>query len=154
MMHSPPCPEIFQAFEQAHAAFSADEVPVGCAIYHKSNGLIATAHNQVEKQKNPLAHAEMLGIQKACAVLGRKFLEGCTLYVTLEPCPMCAMAIAHARLARVVFSAYDPKSGGVIHGPRVFDTHVCHHKPEVIGGIREDLGRQLMQSFFQKRRDS
>lgn len=112
----------------------------------------AVAHNQPRRLNDPTAHAEILAIRAACAVLGEERLTGCDLYVTLEPCPMCAGAISIARIRRLYYGASDPKGGGVEHGPRVFDQPTCHHAPEVYGGFREREAAALLQDFFAQRR--
>lgn len=136
------------ALDQARLATVAAEVPVGCVITDPSGQLLASAHNLVETHHDVCAHAEIVAIREATKRLGQKYLEGCTLYVTLEPCAMCAAAIAHARLARVYFGAYDPKSGGVEHGAMIFRHATTHHKPEVYGGIMEQECARLLQDFF------
>jgi len=138
------------AFEQAEAAARRGEVPVG-AVLVKDGVVLAAAGNRVEELSDPTAHAEMLAIRAAAAV-GATRLEGCDLYVTLEPCPMCAAAISLARLRRLYFGAYDPKGGGVEHGAKVFDHPTCHHRPEVYGGIEESRAATLLRAFFQGRR--
>lgn len=140
-----------QAIAEACAAAARGEVPVG-AIIVRDGRVLAIAGNRVEELGDPTAHAEMLAIRAAVAVLGDKWLEGCDLYVSLEPCPMCAAAISLARLRRVYFAAYDPKGGGVEHGARVFDHPTCHHRPEVYGGIRESEAAELLRAFFKERR--
>jgi len=140
------------ALKQAYSAAQADEVPIGAVIVDASGRVLARAHNRVEADADPTAHAEMLAIRGACAILGNKFLEGCDLYVTLEPCAMCAAAIAFARLRRVYFGAYDPKGGGVEHGARVFSQPTCHHRPEVIGGLMERECGALLKDFFARKR--
>lgn len=142
---------IEDALEQAKAAGAAGEVPVG-AIVVRDGTVIAAAGNRVEADQNPHAHAEMLAIAEACRVLGRKWLEDCDLYVTLEPCPMCAGALSLARIRRVYYGAADPKSGGVDHGPRVFAQPTCHHAPEVIAGVEERRCGELLTAFFAQRR--
>ncbi len=142
-----------QALEQARAAACAGEVPVGAVLIDPARGaVLARAHNLVEALNDPTAHAELLAIRAATAARGEKRLVGCDLYVTLEPCPMCATAIAFAQLRRVYFGAYDPKGGGVDHGPRIFTQPTCHHRPEVIGGIEESECARLLRGFFQERR--
>lgn len=136
----------------AQARIVSREVPIGAVIVDVHGNLLAAAHNRVETDGDPTAHAEMLAIRAACAARGAKFLEDCDLYVTLEPCAMCAQAIAFARLRRVYFGAYDPKGGGVEHGARVFSQPTCHHRPEVYGGIREAECAALLQEFFRARR--
>ena len=142
---------IEDALEQAKAADAAGEVPVG-AVVVRDGSVIAAAGNRVEADQNPQAHAEMLAIAEACRVLGRKWLEDCDLYVTLEPCPMCAGALSLARIRRVYFGAADPKSGGIDHGPRVFAQPTCHHAPEVIAGVEERRCGELLTAFFAQRR--
>lgn len=142
---------IEDALEQAKAAGAAGEVPVG-AVVVRDGTVIAAAGNRVEADYNPQAHAEMLAIAEACRVLGRKWLEDCDLYVTLEPCPMCAGALSLARIRRVYYGAADPKSGGVDHGPRVFAQPTCHHAPEVIAGVEERRCGELLTAFFARRR--
>jgi tRNA(Arg) A34 adenosine deaminase TadA len=142
---------IEDALQQAEAAGAAGEVPVG-AVVVRDGTVIAAARNRVEADQNPQAHAEMLAIAEACRVLGRKWLEDCDLYVTLEPCPMCAGALSLARIRRVYYGAADPKSGGVDHGPRVFAQPTCHHAPEVIAGVEERRCGELLTAFFARRR--
>ena len=142
---------IEDALEQAKAAGGMGEVPVG-AVVVRDGTVIAAAGNRVEADHNPQAHAEMLAIAEACRVLGRKWLEDCDLYVTLEPCPMCAGALSLARIRRVYYGAADPKSGGVDHGPRVFAQPTCHHAPEVIAGVEERRCGELLTAFFARRR--
>jgi len=143
------------ALKEAEAAAKRDEVPVGAVIVNsKTNDIVSAAGNRVEEKKNPLAHAEMLAIQDAVDQFGDKFLEDCDLYVTLEPCPLCASAISLTRLRRVYFGAYDPKSGGTEHGPRIFEHDTCHHKPEVYGGICEQECAALLTTFFADKRDT
>lgn len=135
-----------------HAATVCGEVPVAAAVLDEKGEVIATAHNEVETRGDATAHAELLAIRVACTKLGEKYLEGCTLVVTLEPCPMCAAAIALAKIEKVIFGAYDPKSGGVEHGPRVFNHPTCHHVPEIIGGVMQAECGALMTEFFRGRR--
>lgn len=139
------------AFAAARAAAEAGEVPVGAAVV-RDGIVLAVAHNQPRRLNDPTAHAEILAIRAACAVLGEERLTGCDLYVTLEPCPMCAGAISIARIRRLYYGASDPKGGGVEHGPRVFDQPTCHHVPEVYGGFREREAAALLQDFFAQRR--
>jgi tRNA(Arg) A34 adenosine deaminase TadA len=118
-----------------------------------SAGMIAAvAGNRVERDRDPTAHAEMLVLRAGAARLGLARLAGCDFYVTLEPCPMCAAAIGLARIRRLYFGAYDPKGGGVEHGPRIFDQPTCHHRPEVYGGIAERASSELLRNFFRARR--
>lgn len=139
------------ALEQARAAARRGEVPVG-AVLVRDGRVVAAAGNRVEELADPTAHAEILVLRAAAAQAGSPRLGDCDLYVTLEPCPMCAAAISFARLKRVYFGAYDPKGGGVEHGPRIFDHATCHHRPEVVGGIRESECATLLRAFFQERR--
>jgi tRNA(adenine34) deaminase len=140
------------ALAEARVAAAAGEVPVGAVLAGPDGSILATAHNQVEAQRNPLAHAEMLCIAEGLSKLNDKYLSDCTLAVTLEPCPMCMAALSHARVARVVFGAYDPKSGGTVNGPRV--ASFMHHQPEILGGIEEAACAVLLQQFFQRLRTS
>ena len=141
------------ALEEAERAAAAGEVPVGAVLVDAADGtLLARAHNLVETNKDPTAHAELLAIQEAARRLGAKRLTRADLYVSLEPCPMCAQAIAFARLRRLYFGAYDPKGGGVEHGPRIFAQPTCHHRPEVIGGVGEGRAGALLKAFFRARR--
>jgi tRNA(adenine34) deaminase len=141
------------ALREAAAAAALGEVPVGAVLVDGASGEVLTrAHNRVEELHDPTAHAEMLAIQAAARGLGRKRLEGADLYVTLEPCAMCAAAVSFARLRRLYFGAYDPKGGGVEHGARVFDRPTCHHRPEIYGGIEEMAAGALLRDFFAARR--
>jgi len=141
------------ALAEAEAATARGEVPVGAVLVDGASGeVLARAHNRVEELHDPTAHAELLAIREAARRLGLKRLTGADLYVTLEPCPMCAQAIAFARLRRVYFGAYDPKGGGVDHGPRIFEQPTCHHRPEVIGGLEERRCGALLKDFFRERR--
>jgi len=128
------------------------EVPIAACITDAKGRVIAEACNEVEAQKNATAHAELLAIQKACSIMGEKYLSECTLYVTLEPCAMCAQAIAHAKISKLVFGAYDAKGGGVEHGARIFSQPTCHHMPEIIGGVEEAACAALLQEFFAGKR--
>lgn len=139
------------ALDQARVAGAAGEVPVGAVVVHAGR-VIASARNRMREWTDPTAHAEMLAIRAACQHLGTERLIGCDLWVTLEPCPACAGAIAAARITRLYFGAYDPKSGGVAQGPRVFDHPQAHHTPEVYGGIAEAEAAALLKSFFAARR--
>lgn len=143
-------PLMQEAFRQAQLAVSKGEVPIGAAIAGPDGTLIASAHNLVETQQNPLAHAELLAIHQAIESKGKKYLLGCTIAVTLEPCAMCAHALAHARISSIIFGAYDPKSGGTVNGAQVF-SH-SHHKPQVTGGEGEAESREMLQTFFKKLR--
>jgi tRNA(adenine34) deaminase len=141
-----------RALEEAAAAAPAGEVPVGAVLVDGGGTIVAASGNRVERDHDPTAHAEMLVLRGGAARLGAKRLEGCDLYVTLEPCPMCAAAIGLARIRRLYFGAYDPKSGGVEHGPRIFEQPTCHHRPEVYGGIAERAAAALLRAFFKVRR--
>ena len=139
-----------RALAQAEAAAAAGEVPVGAVIVDGASGrVLAEAGNRVEALADPTAHAEVLAIRAACAAVGAPRLPGCDLYVTLEPCALCAAAISFARLRRVYFGAYDPKGGAVDHGPRWFSQPTCLHAPEVYGGIDETRAAALLRAFFQ-----
>lgn len=146
-------PFIDLALGEAAAAAARGEVPVGAIVVEAATGrVLARAGNRVEELADPTAHAEILAIRAAAAVVGLPRLPGCDLYVTLEPCAMCAAAISFARIRRLVFAAYDPKGGGVDHGARVFDHHTCHHRPEVIGGVNASSAERMLQTFFRDRR--
>jgi len=139
------------ALDQARAAAKAGEVPVG-AVVMRAGQVIAAAHNAPRGQCDPTAHAEVLAIRTAALALGSERLEGCDLWVTLEPCAMCAGAIAHARLARVYYGASDPKGGAVEHGARVFDQPQTLHRPEIYPGIGAEEAAALLRAFFEARR--
>ncbi len=141
-----------RALDAAVAAGAAGEVPVGAVLVDGAGDIIAAAGNRVEHDQDPTAHAEMLVLREGALRLGAKRLAGCDLYVTLEPCPMCAAAIGLARIRRLYFAAYDAKGGGVEHGPRIFDQPTCHHRPEVYGGIAERTAGELLRRFFRARR--
>jgi tRNA(adenine34) deaminase len=137
----------------ARRAAGRGEVPVGAVVVDgKSGRILARRHNLVLAHGDPTAHAELLAIRAAAKALGAARLADCDLYVTLEPCPMCAQAIAFARIRRLYFGASDPKGGGVEHGPRIFTQPTCHHRPEVIGGLRETECGDVLREFFKKRR--
>lgn len=140
------------ALEEARAAALRGEVPVGAVLTAPDGAVLARAGNEVEARHDAGAHAEMLVLREAAARLGSPRLVGCTLTVTLEPCPMCAQAASFFRVARVVFGAYDPKGGGVEHGARVYAAPSCHHVPEVVGGVREAECAALLRDFFVARR--
>ncbi|WP_225207469.1 nucleoside deaminase [Novosphingobium huizhouense] len=147
-----PLPRPMQAaLDQARAAAAAGEVPIG-AVLVKDGEVIALAHNAPRGTCDPTAHAEVLAIRAAAATLGQERLEGCDLWVTLEPCAMCAGAIVHARIARVYYAASDPKGGAVEHGARVFEQPTCLHRPEVYAGMGEGEAAELLQAFFRARR--
>jgi tRNA(adenine34) deaminase len=139
------------ALGEARAAAERGEVPVG-AVIMRDGALVAAAGNRTLELKDPTAHAEMLAIRAACASSRSERLPDCDLYVTLEPCAMCAVAISFARLRRLYFGASDPKMGGVEHGPRIFAQPTCHHRPEVYGGIREKEMAEMLKAFFGQRR--
>ena len=141
------------ALDQARAAGVRGEVPVGAVVVDRLGVVIAAAGNRTRELADPTAHAEMLAIRAACAALGQERLDDCDLYVTLEPCPMCAGAITAARIRRLYYGAADPKSGGVAHGARVFDQPQCHHRPDVYDGLAADEASDLLRAFFAARRD-
>jgi tRNA(Arg) A34 adenosine deaminase TadA len=136
------------ALGEARAAAGRGEVPVGAVVVGPDGALLASAGNRAREHCDPTAHAELLAIRAACARIGAPRLEGCDLYVTLEPCPMCAAAISFARIRRLYFGAGDAKGGGVEHGARIFAQPTCHHSPEVYGGIGEREAAALLTSFF------
>ncbi len=141
------------ALEEAAAAGARGEVPVGAVIVERASGeVMARNGNRVIELRDPTAHAEMLVIRAAAKRLGNERLSGADLYVTLEPCPMCAQAMALARVARLYYGAGDDKGGGVDHGPRIFAQPTCHHAPEVYGGLSEGAARALLRDFFAARR--
>ncbi|WP_457648400.1 nucleoside deaminase [Profundibacter sp.] len=140
------------ALQQAKAAAARGEVPVGAVIIAPDGEIIARTGNRTREMNDPTAHAEILAIRAACAALGSERLTGHDLYVTLEPCPMCAMAISAARIRRLYFGASDPKSGGVNHGPRIFTHPQAHHVPEIYDGIAAGESEALLKDFFQSRR--
>ena len=141
------------ALAEAEAAAARGEVPVGAVLVEAETGrVIAADGNRTEETVDPTAHAEMLVIRAGAGVLGAPRLEDCDLYVTLEPCPMCAAALSFARIRRLYFGAYDAKGGGVEHGPRIFRQATCHHRPEVMGGIDETRCGDLLKGFFRSRR--
>ena len=147
-----PLPEPMRAaLDAARAAADAGEVPVG-AVLMRGGAVIATAGNAPRTLSDPTAHAEMRVIREAARLLGRERLEDCDLWVTLEPCAMCAGAIAHARIARLYYGASDPKGGAVEHGPRFFTQPTCHHRPELYPGIGESEAGALLRDFFRGRR--
>lgn len=140
------------ALHEAHAAAARGEVPVGAVIVSPKGDIIAQGGNRTREWNDPTAHAEVVAIRAACAVLGQERLSGYDLYVTLEPCPMCAAAISNARIARLYYGAADEKSGGVAQGPRVFSHAQCHHAPEVYDGISAQVSEDLLKDFFASRR--
>ena len=140
-----------QALAQARAGGAAGEVPIG-AVVVRDGAVIAAAHNAPRRDNDPTAHAEILAIRAAAAALGDERLEGCELWVTLEPCAMCAGAISHARIAKLYYAAPDPKGGAVEQGARVFDQPQCLHRPEVYSGMGEAEAGELLRGFFRQRR--
>jgi tRNA(adenine34) deaminase len=141
------------ALAEAERAAARGEVPVGAVLVAGEGGeVLAASGNRVEELADPTAHAEMLVLREAASRLASPRLLDCDLYVTLEPCPMCASAIALARLRRLYFAAYDPKGGGVEHGPRIFTQATCNHQPEIYGGIEEKRAAALLRQFFRERR--
>lgn len=146
-------PYMTRALVQAKAAADRGEAPIGAVLVNGDTGVIlAEAGNRVEELNDPTGHAELLVIREGATSLKSPRLTGTHLYVTLEPCAMCAGAISHARIARLVFGAYDPKGGGVDHGARVFERKTCHHKPDVVGGVSERECADLLKTFFEARR--
>ena len=140
------------ALEEAEAAAQRGEVPVGAVLVDPSGSVLSRDGNRVLELRDPTAHAELLVIRAAARTLGSERLTGCQLYVTLEPCAMCAAAISFARIARLYFGAPDEKGGAVEHGVRFFTQNTCHHAPEVYGGIAETEAAALLRGFFQSRR--
>ena len=142
-----------RALAEAEAAAARGEVPVGAVIVDEDRGaVLAACGNRTEELGDPTAHAEILAIRAAAAARGGPRLQRCDIYVTLEPCPMCAHAISLGRLRRLYYGAEDPKGGGVEHGPRIFRQSTCHHAPEVYGGLDEERAGQLLHDFFRARR--
>jgi tRNA(Arg) A34 adenosine deaminase TadA len=136
------------ALEEARLAAARGEVPVGAVVLGPDGAVLARAGNRCEEISDPTAHAELLALRAAAAARGEPRLPDCDLVVTLEPCPMCAAAIGLFRVRRLVFGAYDPKGGGVEHGPRLYDAPGCGHRPEVVGGVRESEAAALLRAFF------
>ena len=136
------------ALQQAQAAAASGEVPVGAVVLGPDGTALAASANRVERDQDASAHAELLAMRAASRIIASPRLSACTLVVTLEPCPMCAAAAVHFRIARIVFGAYDPKGGGVDHGPRIFDQPGCLHRPAVVGGVRERECGDLLREFF------
>ena len=150
-MSFPLPPPMRRALDLATEAAAAGEVPVG-AVITLGEEIVAESRNAMRGSTDPTAHAEMEVIRAAAARLGTSRLDDCTLWVTLEPCGMCAAAVSLARLKALRFGAEDPKGGGVVHGPRVFAQSTCHHRPDVLGGIGEAEAADLLRSFFAERR--
>ena len=140
------------ALDEARAAAARGEAPVGAVVLGPDGAVLARAGNRVEAERDASAHAELLAMRAAAATLGDPRLTGCDLFVTLEPCPMCAQAASFFRIRKLVFGAYDPKGGGVEHGARIFAAPSCHHRPEIIGGVRETEAAALLRAFFAARR--
>ncbi len=136
------------ALDEARAAAARGEVPVGAVVVALDGRIVARAGNRTREQADPTAHAEILALRAACAALGSERLADHDLYVTLEPCPMCAAAIGFARIRRLYFGAPDPKSGGVLHGPRVFAHPQAHHRPEIYDGLAAEESEALLRGFF------
>jgi tRNA(Arg) A34 adenosine deaminase TadA len=141
-----------RALQQAREAALRGEVPIGAVVVGPDGAVLAEAGNRTEGDRDPTAHAELLAIRAAAARIGAPRLVDCDLHVTLEPCPMCAQAIAFARIRRLYYGAADPKGGGVEHGPRIFNQPTCHHRPEVYAGIAEQEAGELLRGFFRERR--
>lgn len=137
---------------EARAAADRGEVPVGAVLVAPDGSVVAQAGNRTRELNDPTAHAEILVIREGCAQAGSERLPGYDLYVTLEPCPMCATALSAARIRRIYYGAGDPKSGGVAHGPRIFTHPQCHHVPEVYDGIGADEAEAILKEFFAARR--
>ncbi len=142
------------ALIEAAAAAQRGDVPVGAVVLDANGTVLARAGNAVEATHDASAHAELLALRAAAAARGSARLPDCDLVVTLEPCPMCAQAISFFRIRRLIFGAYDPKGGGVEHGARVFDAGSCHHRPEIVGGVRETESAALLKTFFAGKRRS
>lgn len=136
----------------ARKAAALGEVPIAAAVVAGDGTLLSLAHNRVEKRQDATAHAELIALRKAMKIRGSKYLQDCTLYVTLEPCAMCAQAASLAKLKKIVYGAHDPKGGGVEHGARVFQQSTCHHAPEVVGGVNEAECAALLTDFFASKR--
>jgi tRNA(adenine34) deaminase len=140
-----------EALKQAQLAFNENEIPVGAIIVNRiSNKVISKAHNIVEQTKNPLLHAEIIAINQSCQILSSKNLSDCDMYVTLEPCTMCAAAISFARIGRLFYAANDPKQGGVENGGRFFNSKSCFYHPEIYSGFSAKISENLMKEFFKK----
>ena len=140
------------ALEEAAKALERGEVPIGAVIVENFGNIVARAGNETRARLDPSAHAEVLAIREACTVLKTERLVNCDMYVTLEPCAMCAALIANARIRRIYFAASDPKSGGIQQGARIFDRKQTHHVPEIYSGIGEEKAAKLLSNFFSKKR--
>lgn len=143
-----PASPMAAALDEARAAAARGEVPVGAVVTDPKGRIVARAGNRTRELSDPTAHAEILALRAACAAMGSERLPGHFLWVTLEPCPMCAAAIAAARIRRLYYGAADPKSGGVAQGPRIFSHPQCHHVPEVYDGLQETASAALLRDFF------
>lgn len=148
----PPSPGMAEAILQARAAAARGEIPVGAAITDPHGHILAADGNRTIAHHDPTAHAEMLVLRAACKIVGNFRLTDCDLYVTLEPCPMCATAISFARIRRLYYAAPDPKSGGINQGPRIYTHPTCHHRPEIFEGIARNEASTLLRDFFKTRR--
>lgn len=141
------------AYTLAEAAYNLDEVPVGAVIIKdETHEVLSSSYNQMKSNRSSIDHAEILALREAMSRLNNERLNGCSMISTLEPCPMCAQAISFARLSNIIFSAEDPKSGGILHGPKIFDSSSCHHKPNVIKINDNDKSKKLLQKFFKSKR--
>ncbi len=145
-------PYMIQALVQATTALGSAEVPIGAVIVQHNRGIIVRAHNRMRSDCDPTAHAEIVAIRAAAIILGKSYLDDCDIYVTLEPCAMCAQAISFSKIKRVYFGAEDKKCGGIENGVRLYSNNTCHHKPEVYGGIMSEESAYLLRKFFQQRR--
>ena len=154
-MKKPITPPMLVALDQARIGFDAEEVPVGAVIIESQTGkIVSKAHNRVQQLQDPTAHAEILAIRSASYKVGNARLTNLDLFVTLEPCAMCAHAISLARINKLVFGAYDSKNGGVENGVRVFSNPACNHIPEIIGGVYETEASDILREFFKLRRQN
>jgi tRNA(adenine34) deaminase len=140
------------ALDEARTAAASGEVPVGAVVLGPDGSILSRAGNRMEADNDPTAHAEILALRAAATIRRTARLPDCDLVVTLEPCPMCAHAISLFRIRRLIFGAYDPKGGGVDHGARIFNASSCHHRPEIIGGVRETASKTLLRDFFREKR--
>jgi len=152
MTSSPSQSHMLAALAEAEAVGVRGEVPVGAVVVGADGVVLGRAGNRTREFTDPTAHAEMLAIRQACAAQGSERLDGADIYVTLEPCPMCAAAISYARIRRLYWGAGDPKGGGVEHGARIFSQPTCHHAPELYGGFEEARAAALLRDFFARRR--
>ena len=142
------------AYNLAQVAYNLDEVPVGVVIIKdETYEVVSSSYNQMKSNKSSIDHAEILALRLAMARLKNERLNGCSMISTLEPCPMCAQAISFARLSNIIFSAEDVKSGGILHGPKIFESSSCHHKPNIIRLNDEDKSKKLLQKFFKSKRE-